>query len=101
MSSAVRPSGRGEAISPGCVDPDGVGVLELERVTDDVEDPERRSPLLDDVSASTSETSSDLAWLRASFRVRMRLPAPAMTSVTATRPTMARSKRRRTVHPNR
>ena len=58
-------------------------------------------PSFDEVIEFTSETSCDSAWLRAALRVRMRLPAPAITRTTATRPTMASIKRRRIGQPNR
>ena len=58
-------------------------------------------PIFDEVSEFTSETSCCSAWLRAALRVRIRLPAPAMTSTTATRPTMASMRRRRIGQPNR
>ena len=59
------------------------------------------APTLDDVREFASETSCCWAWLRAALRVRMRLPAPAMTSTTATRPTMASMRRPRMAQPNR
>ena len=58
-------------------------------------------PVLTDLRESASETSCALASFRASIRVSTRLPTPAMSRTTATRPTMASIRRRRIDQPNR
>ena len=102
MSCSVSPSGSGVTHVAVPSDLDDVGVLELERCAHDgqyVEATPTRSA--NEVRELTSETNCCCAWLRAALRVRIRLPAPAMTSTRATRPTMASIRRRRIGQPNR
>ena len=101
MSCALSPSGNGVTIVPSRSIRmiSAFSSLSVARTTRSTSS--ERVPLPADVRELASETSCCCAWLRAALRVRTRLPAPTMTSTTATKPTMASIRRRRIAQPNR